>query len=79
MSKNQITFNELMTELDKHRQPTGLTEEQIKFLKSARDEKKGIVPYPKIRELWIQKGWDAIALTTLRNRCVEIIKNGGGN
>ena len=73
---SEITFSELMTELDKHRQATGLTTEQIEFLKSARDEKKGVVPYPKIRELWTQKGWNAIGITTLRNRCEEIIKNG---
>lgn len=72
-----ISYNELMKELDKYRVSGGkisFTKEQDKFILECRDKKKGCVPYPKMLELWLKLGWGKISNKTLMSRYRELIK-----
>jgi hypothetical protein len=63
-----ITFEELMSELDKYR-PTRsykvLTQQQIALISKCRDSDRPI-PYPKICEMWKQLWDEEVRPTTIR-------------
>jgi hypothetical protein len=71
----EITYNELMSELDKYRingNKKTYTEEQIEFLKQCRNGEKRKVAYPKMVELWEKVGWGHIDIKTLTKGTREL-------
>jgi hypothetical protein len=80
MSKpKDITLDEVLAEMDKLRRPKYTdyppTEDQIKFLKAAR-EGQNVVSYPKLVPLWEKMGWGKIAPDTLRKLYVRFVVGG---
>lgn len=76
MSKNiVITFDELMSELDKHRgkniKRLSLTPPQKKFLVAAREGGEP-VPYARMAELWERAGWGKIEQESIRKYYLKV-------
>ena len=74
MTKLNITFSELMNELDKYRsnkrQP--LTKEQEQFLIKAREGQP--VSWNDIAMLWQKAGWGKLGRSTLQERYSKLKK-----
>jgi len=70
MTEPTITEDEWRAELDKHRTPprfTSMTDEQYRFLQSARDP-DAPVPWKVVIELWQKYFNERVAISTLKTR-----------
>jgi len=79
MGETKITFEEVMSELDKYRgsqqMKNHFTDEQIAFIRKCRDHAVPVA-YSKMCELWEKLGWGPITRATMIYRCGTIIKHG---
>lgn len=75
-SNGEITYSELMKELDKFRvtdrKRINLTPEQEKFIKKARLHKHPI-QYEEMAKLWEKVGWGKMHKTNMRTRCIMVL------
>ena len=75
-SNAEITYSELMKELDKFRVTDRtrikLTPEQETFIKKARLHKNPI-QYGEMVKLWEKVGWGKINKSAIRNRCIMVL------
>ena len=72
MKEPQITFNELMKELDNYRDTKFvLTKDQKDFILKCRENKNPIT-WTKMSELWAKLGWGRMPISTLRDKYRKI-------
>ena len=76
--KDTISYEELMTELEKHRGPRSreriLTEQQKNFLIKCRAHSIPVT-YDMMAVLWQRRGWGKVASTTIRTYWLQLKKD----
>ncbi len=73
-NNNIITYEELLTELDKYRTSTiVLTDKQVDFIKRCREPKRK-VSIAKMIELWERLGWEKLNIGAMRRRVILALK-----
>lgn len=78
MSEVKITFDELMSELDKFgdKRYTGeFTDQQKEFIIKARNKR---VSYRVMCTLWEKAGWGKISKSTLRDKTIKFLEETNG-
>jgi len=71
----KITYEELMSEVDKYKVPlknTDLTDEQKEFIIKCRTGDK-VVPFQKMADLWEMAGWGSSTEASMRRYLKKVL------